>query len=172
MAARLAYSSMILMLGSAIVLAGGRVPPRQDMPKYIKMLKTSTSAKDRALAAEMIGRRGQVQAADVKDAVQPLLKTLKNDPSADVRRASAAALGNIATQPKTVLPALVDALKDTSLPVGLAAVGAVSQYGSEARFAIPALRSFAKEKVKDKKKDRNIMQSVNLAIKQINSAGK
>ncbi len=166
---RLAYSIGIFLLGGAIVLAGGRVPPRQDMPKYIKMLKTSASAKDRATAAEMIGRRGQVLAADVKDAVQPLLKTLKDDPSADVRRASAVALGNIATQPKTVIPALVDALKDTSLPVGLAAVGAVSQYGSEARSAIPALRTFAKEKVKDKKKDRNIMMTVNLAIKQINA---
>jgi HEAT repeat protein len=165
----MAYGVGILLVGSAIVLAGGRVPPRQDMPKYIKMLKTSASAKERATAAEMIGRRGQVQAGDVKDAVQPLLKTLKDDPSADVRRASAVALGNIATQPKKVIPALVDALKDPSLPVGLAAVGAVSQYGSEARSAIPALRSFAKEKVKDKKKDRNIMQTVTMAIKQINA---
>lgn len=172
MTARVAFGVAISLVGGAIVLAGGGVPPRKDIPKYIKALKTSASAKERAEAAEKIGRRGQVLAADVKDAVQPLLKTLKDDPSADVRRASAAALGNIATQPKTVIPALVDALKDTSLPVGRAAVSAISQYGAEARFAIPALRSFAKEKVKDKKKDRDIAMTVNLAIKQINSAGK
>lgn len=172
MTVRVVYASVIFLLGGAIVLAGGGIPPRKDIPKYIKMLKTSPSAKERAEAAQKIGRRGQVLAADVKDAVQPLLKTLKDDPSADVRRASAVALGNIATQPKTVIPALVDALKDTSLPVGLAAVDAVSQYGSEARSAIPALRSFAKEKVKDKKKDRDIMKRVTSAIKQISSAGK
>lgn len=172
MTARFAYGATMFLLGSAFLLAGGRVPPRQDVPKYIKMLKTSASAKDRALAAEMLGRRGQVVASDVKDAVQPLVKLLKDDPSADVRRASAVALGNIATQPKTVIPALVDALKDSALPVGLAAVGAISQYGSEARSSIGALRAFAKEKVKDKKKDRNILMTVNLAVKQINSAGK
>jgi HEAT repeat protein len=147
------------------VHAGGvGVPKKEDVPKYLKMLTSSPSPKDRAFAAEQIGRRGQVQVRDVKTAIDPLLSTMKADKNADVRRAAVAALGNIGTQPKTVVPALMEALGDKSLTVNLAAVSALGQFGVQAREAVPALRKFAQSK-----KDKKIMRMVNLTIKQINS---
>jgi HEAT repeat protein len=158
--------TLVTLLSSATLQAGSvGVPKKEDVPKYLKMLTGSANAKDRALAAELLGRRGQVQVRDVKDAINPLLSAMKSDGSADVRRASAAALGNIGTQPKTVIPALSDALKDKSLAVNLAAVSALGQYGVQAREAVPALRQFAKSKNKEKK----IMRMVNQTIKQINA---
>jgi HEAT repeat protein len=161
------------ILGCTVVLLGfnslqaGSVgaPKKEDVPKYLKMLTGSVSPKDRAFAAEQLGRRGQIQVRDVKDAIDPLLSKMKSDNSADVRRAAVAALGNIGTQPKTVIPALTDALKDKAVAVNLAAVSALGQYGMEARGAVPALREFAKSKNKDKK----IMRMVNQTIKQINA---
>jgi len=141
------------------------VPKKEDVPKYLKMLTSSSSPKDRAFAAEQLGRRGQVQVRDVKEAIDPLLSIMKSDSSSDVRRAAVAALGNIGTQPKTVIPALKDALKDKVLKVNLAAVSALGQYGVQAREAIPALREFAKSRNKDK----GTMRMVNQTIKQINA---
>jgi len=141
------------------------VPKKEDVPKYLKMLTSSPDAKDRAFAAEQLGRRGQVQVRDVKEAIDPLLSIMKSDSSPDVRRAAVAALGNIGTQPKTVIPALKDALKDKALKVNLAAVSALGQYGVQAREAIPALREFAKSRNKDK----GTMRMVNQTIKQINA---
>jgi HEAT repeat protein len=141
------------------------VPKKEDVPKYLKMLTSSQNPKDRALAAEQLGRRGQIKVRDVKDAIDPLLSAMKSDSNADVRRAAVGALGNIGTQPKTVVPALTDALKDKVLKVNLAAVTALGQYGMEARESVPALRQFAKSKNKDKQ----IMRMVNQTIKQINA---
>lgn len=172
MNAKMAYALGALVLSCGVLQAGGRVPLKQDIPKYIKQLKSSTSAKERAQAADMIGRRGQVVAADVKTAIDPLLKTLKDDSSTEVRQAAATALGNIATQADTVVPVLISSLKDSSMEVNLAVVRALAGFGAEARSAVQPLRAFAKDKVKDKKKDRNIAMTVNLAIKQISSSGK
>ncbi len=134
------------------------------MPKYLAMLKNQSNAKDRAMAAEMLGKRGQIQVKDVKNAIDPLLSAMKNDGVADVRRAAAVALGTIGTQPKTVIPALVEALKDKAMPVNMAAVTSLGAFGPEAREAISALREFAKTK-----NDKQIMRPVNLAVKQINA---
>jgi HEAT repeat protein len=131
---------------------------------YLKMLTTASSPKDRAFAAEQLGRRGQIQVNDVKDAIDPLLQTLKSDSNPQVRSAAAGALGNICTRPKQVVPALMDALNDKSITVNLAAVTALGQFGPEARSAVPALRTFAKNK-----KDKKIMRMVNLTVKQINA---
>jgi hypothetical protein len=138
-------------------------PKKEDMPKYVSMLKSSPSPQDRAFAAEQLGRHGKVKVQDVKNAIEPLLSSMKSDQSAEVRRAAALALGDIGTQAKAVIPALKEALKDKSLAVNLAAVSALGQYGPQAKSVVPALRQFAKSKNKDKK----IMRQVNLTIKQI-----
>lgn len=64
MKTRLVMGTLLLLAGSRVQAGGSGIPKREDMPKYLKMLKTSVSAKDRALAAEMLGKRGQVVAAD------------------------------------------------------------------------------------------------------------
>jgi HEAT repeat protein len=163
MTKRILGFAILLVAGLTTVQAQVTTPKKEDVPKYLAMLKNQSNAKDRALGAEMLGKRGQIQVKDVKSAIEPLLGAMKDDSAADVRRAAATALGCIGTQPRTVIPALVGALKDKALPVNLAAVNALAAYGSEAREAIPALREFAKTK-----KDKQIMRAVNLAVKQIN----
>ena len=164
---RLVGFSILVLAGMTTVQAQVTTPKKEDVPKYLAMLKNQSNAKDRALGAEMLGKRGQIQVRDVKNAIEPLLAAMKDDSVADVRRAAATALGAISTQPKTVIPALMDALKDKALPVNLAAVNALAAFGPEAREAIPALREFAKTK-----KDKQIMRAVNLAVKQINGKAK
>jgi HEAT repeat protein len=157
---------VMTLLAWNILQAGSvGVPKKEDVPKYLKMLTGSQNPKDRAFAAEQLGRRGQIQIRDVKEAIDPLLSRMKSDSSPEVRGAAVAALGNIGTQPKTVVPALMDALKDKAIKVNLAAVTALGQYGMDAREAVPALRQFAKSKNKDKQ----IMRMVNQTIKQINA---
>src|SRR5262245_10720202 len=136
-------------------------PKKEDAPKLIKMLE-STSAMNRANAAEQLGRLGQIQLIYVKDAIEPLIDLVKKDPDANVRRASAQALGRIGPDPEKTVPALTDALKDKSFDVGLAAVTSLGQYGPEARAAVPALREFSKTKA-----DKKTTQIVNSAIQSI-----
>jgi HEAT repeat protein len=145
-------------------------PRREDVPKLLASLKKSPSAKERAFAADQIGRLGQIQASAVKDCIEPLLLALKKDTDSDVRRASAEALGKIAPDPEMyeTIPALTEALKDKSLDVGLAAVTALGRYGADARPALPALREFQKTKATDKK----LGQIVTAAIKEISGAKK
>ena len=164
---RLVGFSILVLAGMTTVQAQVTTPKKEDVPKYLAMLKNQSNAKERARGAEMLGKRGQIQVRDVKNAIEPLLGAMKDDSVADVRRAAATALGAISTQPKTVIPALMDALKDKALPVNLAAVNALAAFGPEAREAIPALREFAKTK-----KDKQIMRAVNLAVKQINGKAK
>ncbi len=142
-------------------------PRKEDIPKYINMLKTAKDAADRAQAADQIGRRGQILATDVKEAIEPLQNALKKDSDARVRKAAAEALGNIAPEPEKTVPILIDALKDKALEVNLAAVFALGQYGVEARSALPALREFA-----NKKDDKKIKLIVFAAIKEITGAKK
>ena len=156
--------TILILAGLPSANAQVGAPKKEDVPKYLAMLKNQSNAKDRAWAAEMLGKRGQIQVKDVKNAIDPLLSAMKNDGVADVRRAAALALGTIGTQPKTVIPALVEALKDKAMPVNMAAVTSLGAFGPEAREAIPALREFAKTK-----KDKQIMRAVNLAVKQINA---
>ncbi|MCC6419049.1 MAG: HEAT repeat domain-containing protein [Gemmataceae bacterium] len=124
--------------------AGGT--KRVDVPKLIGELKNSKNASARAAAAAEIGRYGSLSGPAVKDAIEPLLLALKNDESADVRRAAAKALGDIAPEPMKTVPALIDALKDRAVGVKTAAAVALGQYGPDARPAIPALRELAKDK--------------------------
>src|SRR5687767_9126640 len=107
------FAAGTLLLSLSLVWGGGAgTPKKEDVPKYLGMLKTSTSAKDRVLAAEMLGKRGAIRASDVKEAVEPLKLALKKDPDLDVRRAAAQALGNIGPAPETTVPLLIEALKE------------------------------------------------------------
>src|SRR5262249_16999464 len=136
------------------------IPRKEDVPKLLASLK-KPSATERAFAAEQIGRLGQIQAKAVENCIEPLLNALKMDTDADVRRASAEALGKIAPDPETTVPALTEALKDKNLQVGLAAVTALGRYGPEARSALPALREFQKTKATDKKLGQQVTAAIN-----------
>ena len=109
------------------------------MPRYLQMLKAGPTAKDRALAAEMIGKRGAVNYTDVEPAIEPL-KGLLKDGNAEVRKASATALGFIKPEAKDTVPLLTEVVKqDKVFNVKLAAAHALGLYGAEAKSAVPAI---------------------------------
>src|SRR5581483_4207157 len=147
---------MVLMASDA---ARGGAPRKEDMPKYLQMLKTSQNAKDRALAAQMLGKRGQINANDVADAIEPLTKSVNKDIDASVRKAAAEALGNIGAEATTVVPALRSALKDKTVPVKMAAAVALGQFGTAAKDAVPDLRALMKE-LNDKKNSKIIAGAI------------
>ena len=153
----------ITLLG-LITLAhgGGGTPKKEDVPKYLKMLTTSTSAKDRAIGAEMLGKRGAVKASDVADAIDPLKTALKSDKDLAVRRAAAEALGSIGAEPENVVPLLIEALKEKDFSMKMGAISALSMYGSKATDALPALREIAKEKT-----DKKLSMAAGQALKAI-----
>jgi HEAT repeat protein len=155
--------TVVGVIGLGMIEADG--PKKIDVVKQISLLKSAKSARDRAAAADELGRHGAIRARDVKDAIEPLLEALKNDKDADVRRAAARALGNISPDPKAVVPALTEALKDRSVTVKLAAATALGQYGPDARSALPPLRELAAMK-----NDKKLSQAARVAIKSI--AGK
>jgi hypothetical protein len=147
-----------------------QLPPRADeVPKYMRML-SSSNGKDRAVAAEKLGLRGMVNAADVRDAVDPLKTALEKDTVPEVRKAAARALGNISPDAEVIVPLLMRTVKtDKELQVRLAATVALGQYGPEAKAALPTLREFAGE-IKDKKSQE--AQTITAAIKTITARKK
>ena len=167
--ARYLFVALVAVVGVSLVEGGG-TPRREEMPKYLKMLQSSKTGKDRALAAEMIGKRGMVNANDVEDAIEPLKTTLQKDIEAKVRAAAARALGNIKPPATDMVPLFIDRVKnDKANEVKLASTVALGQYGPEAKTALPALREFAAKF--DNKKSADA-QTVTAAIKSISGKKK
>jgi hypothetical protein len=148
-----------------------QLPPRADeMPKYLKML-TAGNSKERALAAEKVGLRGQVNLGDVRSALDPLRDMLEKDGDAVVRKAAARALGNIQAEADKTVPLLTKTVKDDKvMDVRLAATVALGQYGPDAKEALPTLRQFAGE-FADKKKSQEA-QTIQQALKSISGKKK
>lgn len=159
---RLLLSTPILLVAIAVLDAGGggSAPRKEDVPKYLEMLTKSKDADERALAADMLGRRGAVNVKDVADAVEPLRVALKKDSELKVRRAAAKALGMIAPEPASeTVPLLIDTLADMDHALRMNAVLALGAYGPEARDALPALRKLQKE-TKDKKDVKTLAAAI------------
>ena len=156
---------LILFSSLSLVLAQGiGIPKKEDVPKYLKMLQTSRVASDRARAAEMLGKRGGINANDVEDAIEPLQKILQKDSDASVRAAAAKALGNIHPEAKTTVPLLIERLtKDSAMEVKMATVVALGQYGPDARDAVQPLRDLGKKfDAKKSKEGQTIMATLGL----------
>jgi HEAT repeat protein len=152
----------ILLAAVGLVMAGG-APTREDIPKYIKTL-TSTSAKsgDRVTAANMIGKRGSIKAKDVEDAIDPLRKVASKDKDGAVRKAALSALGNIGPDDNETIPLLINILKtDPSKDIKFASINALAQFGTRAKSAMPAINEFAKTL---DKKEKRMLKDVNKAI--------
>ncbi len=173
---RLVHGIAIWMfLGSiSLVLAGGvGIPKREDVPKYLTQLQSSNSGAVRAKAADMLGRRGGINANDVESAIEPLKTALQKDADAKVRAASARALGNIHPEPESTVPVLISRLKaDDVFDVKMAIVVALGQFAGEARDALPPLREMAaKYDTKAAKKSKDA-QTIQNTIKSISGAKK
>lgn len=155
---------ILCLLTACLALQGGGTVKKEDVPKYLKMLQTSNSGKERALAAEMLGKRGAISVADVKDAIEPLKTSLVKDVDANVRKAAATALGAIGAEPKETVSLLTDVVrKDASLDVKLAAALALGQFGPDAKSALPAINELAASQ-KDNKKVQILLKGVRQAI--------
>jgi HEAT repeat protein len=162
------FMTMVTLVGIlGLTTVEADVIKKQDVPKYIEILKSSPNAKARASAAEDLGHRGAIRASDVEDAIDPLINGLMKDKEADVRKACAQALGDIATEPEKCVAALTEALKDSSAAVKIAAIQALGQFGGKAQSAVSPLRDIAKNK-----DDKKLSQAANLAVKSITGAGK
>jgi HEAT repeat protein len=157
-----------------LVVAGGGVgiPKKEDVPKYLNQLKSTNSA-ERAKAAEMLGRRGSINANDVEQAVEPLRKIVQKDMDAKARAAAARALGDIHLQPADTVPVLIDRLKnDDKMDVKLAIVVALGQYGPDARDAVTPLRELAKKfDAKKSKEGQTIQNSLQMITMQKKKKG-
>ena len=166
---RFLFVALVAVVCINLVEAGG-TPRREDMPKYLKMLQSSKTGKDRALAAEMIGKRGLVNANDVEDAIETLKTTLQKDVESKVRAAAATALGNIKPPADDMVPLFIDRVKnDKAKEVQLASTVALGQYGAEAKSALPTLREFSGKF--DNKKSADA-QTITAAIKSISGKKK
>jgi HEAT repeat protein len=134
----------ILTLSVCVALGGAGAPKREDVPKYMSMLK-SPSGKDRAIAAEMLGRRGQVAYKDVEKAIEPLKQTLLKDTDANARKAAATALGSIRPEAAEAVPELIQAVKkDASVDVKVAAAESLGVFKEDAKEGVPAIRELMK----------------------------
>src|SRR5262245_66278227 len=157
-------AGILCLLTMCLTLEGGGTVKKEDVPKYLKALQTSSSAKERATAAEMLGKRGAINVNDVKDAIDPLKTSVQKDTDAGVRKAAATALAAIATEPTETVPLLTDVLKnDKSLEVKLAAVQALATFGPDAKSALHAIRELAAAQ-KDNKKAKGIINEATKAI--------
>jgi hypothetical protein len=158
--AKLMGVSMVLCSVSLVLAQGVGLPKKEDVPKYLKQLQKSQVAAERAKAAEMLGKRGGINANDVDEAVEPLKKSMQKDVDAKVRAAAARALGQIHPDAAGTVPALIDRLKnDSSMDVKLATVVALGQFGPEAKDALPPLRELAKKFDTKKSKDGQTIMS-------------
>lgn len=158
----------------SLSLAGGiGIPKKEDVPKYLRLLQTSTSPADRVKAADMLGKRGGINAPDVEDAVDPLKTALEKDKDAKVRAAAARALGNIHPDAETMVPLFISRLKaDEVKDVKMAIIVALGQFGPEAKAALPPLREmYAKYDTKAAKKSADAT-TIDTTIKAINQAKK
>jgi hypothetical protein len=148
----------ILILSLSVATSGGQAIKREDMPKYISLLK-APDAKTRAMAAEKIGKRGQVSFKDVEKAVEPLKQTLQSDPDARARKAAAIALGSIHPEAEGTVPTLIAAVKmDASIDVKVAAAESLGVFGAEAKDGAPAIRDLMGKFTE--KKDRMIRKTL------------
>ena len=146
-AMRSIFASSLLFLSVTILISADAAPPKkEDMPKYIAAVSNpSATAKVRAEAAEMIGKRGAINVKDVESAIEPLKRAAQKDKDANVRSSAVTALGSIAPEPASTVPLLIEVLKnDASQEVKFSTVFALSRFGPQAKSALPAIRDFSK----------------------------
>ena len=136
--------SMLTMLAVSFVIAGGAIPRKEDMPKYIKTISsTSASAKDKTTAANAIAKRGEINIKDVEGALEPLKNLAQTDKDDSVRKAAVHAIGALAAEPEETVPVLIKVLKnDKSQGVKFETVNALARFGPKAKSALPAINDF------------------------------
>lgn len=104
------------------------------VPDLMEILEQDISILSRQVVVSALAAVGPA----AKSASPLLLQALTNSDGA-VRAHAAFALGKIEAQPESVIPDLIRALRDSSPHVRLSALVTLSEYGTNARLAVPAL---------------------------------
>lgn len=158
---RCAIAILTLVMVSPLTWADTR---EEKVARAIKDMEAS-GAKTRASAAEEVGKIAAIKVSYAKPAVEPLMKLLK-DKEASVRAAAAEALGKV-DEPKKVVPALVELLKDEKSDAAkIGAVTGLGLIGESAREAVKVIRPIAEEARKDK--NMRLAQACQRALQNIN----
>jgi HEAT repeat protein len=147
--------------------------PKLAVPALATLLKEDSKELTEA-AITSLGKMGSAAvpaltgALKSKDGTNKPKKADKKAPkpvdhTAFLRAKAAQALGELGAEAKTAVPALIDALKDTSIRND--AVAALGNIGPAAKDAVSALRELTTGK--GAKKDKGLKSAVNEAIKKI-----
>jgi HEAT repeat protein len=104
------------------------------VPALIEIADQDISPSSQTAAIQSLGYVGP----PAKQAV-PSLLLLATNAHWELRSAAVRALGRIHVEPNRVLPVLTNALHDTNVSVQLYAVGALRDFGPNAKLAVPAL---------------------------------
>jgi len=132
----------------------------EDAQKLISMLKTTKNVSEKIDAAKELGNIGQINKKYVKDAIPLLIEFCKDKKSADLRAASAEALGKCDPAPETgAVDVLTEMVKnDSEMKVKQAAARGLAAMGTSAKEALPVLRDTAKSA--DKKDARPFQDAI------------
>ncbi len=147
--------------------------PKLAVPPLAALLKEDMKELTDA-AITSLGKMGEPAVSALTDALKNKEGTKKpkkgdkkapkaTDRTAFLRAKAAQALGTIGPDAKAAVPALIEALKDTSIRND--AVVALGNIGPDAKDAVPALREAITGK--GNKKDKGFKEAVNQAIKKI-----
>jgi HEAT repeat protein len=137
----------------------------EQVAKYVKDLKSKDPV-TRRVAAEEIGKIGQVKVSAAKPAVRPLLDMLK-DKDDSVREAAATALSRL-DEPQDIVPALTKLVKeDKKMKVRVAAANGLGLMGEAARDALAVLREVRMEAMAAGRDQQPLSQAAGQAIQQI-----
>jgi HEAT repeat protein len=119
-------------------LANQRTAHKKVIPILADMATKDKSEETKTFAVQALARFGPESFPTLLD----LLKSQKND---NVRATVMQTLGSYHAHAKTVVPHLIEALKDKSPQVRWSAANGISNMGGHAKSAVPALRETLKD---------------------------
>jgi hypothetical protein len=144
---------------------------KEQVDKLISILKTDKDAKKRLEAAQELQRIGEVRAKDAQPAAEALVEAFRKDGDGNVRVAAGTALRTLEPDPKLVLPAVLDVLKNDKEGNGVLASAALlaATLGKEAKEAAPLMAEIKKrEEGKDEKtRDGNLLNALNIGLQSV-----
>jgi len=153
---------------------------REDVAKWVKILKTSKSSDERvsAISDLMILSRNNFE--PIKPAVPDLIEVMKNDKSRQVRSTAGLVIANTGPGAKAALPHAITILKDAKendeVKIGAAKiVGACGIFGiTESKEALPILTTIEKAETAKDASSRNerLLEIVSEAIRSIHAGTK
>jgi HEAT repeat protein len=171
----------LAVLGMLFVLAGRAAgDDREDVAKYVKILKTSKSNDERVSAVSDLLTLSRNNFEPIKPAVPDLVEVMKSDKNPRVRAATGWVIANTGAAARPALPLAIAIINDAKEPedvrIGAAKViGACGIFGiKESREALPILTTIEKAEMAKEPANRNerLLEIVSEAIRSIHAGTK